>query len=182
MFGTPIRYPLAIPTLTTIGMKPLPHAQGSGTRARSSRRRLSFAALMIGLLFVLPTPAQGQTMADLFRALRIGGGWVEIPVEAGAGSLDTGLVPTAGIELSGCARVWSGHSGEWEIRAEDRVAGRVIETRLAPGDAFRFSHQAGVRARLRVDVRWSEPRDTTLVLWVGLDRKGDEPGEACEPE
>lgn len=181
MVGTRIRYPLAIPTFTTIAMKPPPHSDGPKTRARRSRRRLTLAGLMIGLPLLLPASLQGQTLTDLFRALRAGGGWVEIPVEAGAGSVDTGLVPTAGIALSGCARVWSGHSGEWEIRAEDVVAERVIDARLGPGESVRFSHEAGMRARLRVDVRWSEPRDTTLVLWIGLDRKGEATGAACEP-
>jgi len=155
---------------------------GPGARALGSWRSFSFPALLVVLLFAAPASLQAQTMADLFRAIQRGGGWVGIPVEEGEGSLDTGVVPTAGIALSGCARVWSGHSGTWEIRAEDLLAERVIEASLGPGESVRFSHATGPGARLRVDVRWSEPRDTTLALWIGLERKGEEPEEACEPE
>lgn len=143
---------------------------------------LLLSALFFGALLVFPGSLRAQTVADLFRAIQRGGGWVGIPVHEGRGSLDTGVVPTAGIALSGCARVWSGHSGSWEIRAEDLIAERVIEARLEPGESMRFRHGTGPGARLRVDVRWSEPRDTTLVLWVGLERKGESPTEACRPE
>jgi hypothetical protein len=36
-------------------------------------------------------------------------------------------------------------------------------------------------AQLDVKVRWSEPRDTTLLVWVGLDRPGRPKGDSCEP-
>nr|NIP60271.1 hypothetical protein [Gemmatimonadota bacterium]NIR80713.1 hypothetical protein [Gemmatimonadota bacterium]NIT89517.1 hypothetical protein [Gemmatimonadota bacterium]NIU33311.1 hypothetical protein [Gemmatimonadota bacterium]NIU37601.1 hypothetical protein [Gemmatimonadota bacterium] len=138
---------------------------GPAARALEGWRSFCLPVLLLGLLFVPPASLRAQTMADLFRAIQRGGGWVGIPVVEGEGSLDTGIVPTAGIALSGCARVWSGHSGTWEIRVEDLIAARVIEASLGPGESVRFSHATGPGARLQVDVRWSEPRDTTLALW-----------------
>ncbi|MFW6200371.1 MAG: hypothetical protein ACOC8K_07355, partial [Gemmatimonadota bacterium] len=110
-----------------------------------------------------------------------GGSWVNIPIDGGQGSVETAVVPTFGLELAGCARVWSGHSGLWTITASDQVADSSLTAVVEPDEPIRFRHRAGARARLSVDVRWNEPRDTTLLLWVGLGDEEREVGDACEP-
>jgi len=155
---------------------------------RSSTRRFigPGAAALSGLLALVfsvlgPTPGAGQSVGPLLEAIRQGGSWVNIPIEDGKGSVETAEVPTFGLELAGCARVWSGHSGTWTVEAADLVADRTFTATLDPDEAVRFRHRSGPRARLTVDVQWSEPRDTTLFLWVGLGGEERRNGDACEP-
>lgn len=138
--------------------------------------------VLVALLLVLvPSPGAGQGVGPLLEAIRQGGSWVNIPIEDGRGSVETAEVPTFGLELAGCARVWSGHSGTWTVEAADLVADRTLTAVLDPDEAVRFRHRSGPRSRLSVDVRWSEPRDTTLFLWVGLGGEERRRGDACAP-
>jgi len=66
-------------------------------------------------------------------------------------------------------QVWGGHSGSWDIRAQDVMGPGKFDVSILPGEPTPFAYQAGPQSRLQVDVRWSEPRDTTLLLWVGLE-------------
>jgi len=140
--------------------------------------------VLLGLLIqsaVHPASADGQTIGPLIEAIRQGGSWVNIPIEGGQGTVETAVVPTLGLELAGCARVWSGHSGTWTVTAADLVSDTALTAELEPDEPLRFRHRAGPRARLSVDVRWSEPRDTTLFLWVGLGGEERRVGDACRP-
>jgi hypothetical protein len=116
----------------------------------------------------------------MMAGLRSGGGWVSIPITKGTGTLATLPIPTLGLTLSGCVRVWDGHSGQWSIRAVDTIGLDSLRSSAAPGEGVRFSHGFGLRARLEFEFRWSEPRDTTLFLWVGLDR-ADKDRDPCMP-
>lgn len=135
---------------------------------------LAFAA-------VAPSALQAQSLFDLFAAVRQGGGWVSIPVERGQATVRTRALPTAGLELNGCMQVWAGHSGRWDIRARDTYSGQRLERQTASGEPVAFSVETGPWAQLDVEVRWSERRDTTLLLWVGLERRGRPARDACEP-
>ena len=155
---------------------------------RSSKRRLLDPRTvthsgLLGLLFfaLAPSPGAAQSVGLLLEAIRQGGSWVNIPIEDGKGSVETTEVPTFGLELAGCARVWSGHSGTWTVEAADLVADRTLTATLDPDEAVRFRHRSGPRARLTVDVEWSEARDTTLFLWVGLGGEERRSGDACVP-
>lgn len=147
--------------------------------------RTSFAAVAtaLALLAVTAPRASAQTFADLVATLRAGGGWVSIPIEDGEGQLVTRAVPTGGMTLAGCVQVWSGHSGRWELDATDLRAERTLEMRARAGQSVPFSHKTGPMAQLDLKVRWSEPRDTTLMVWVGLEGMGSREPErdACEP-
>lgn len=127
---------------------------------------------------LLPAPAHAQAAGDLLRSIRQGGSWISIPVSDGSGTLRTDTVPTLGITLAGCLNVWGGHSGEWTIEARDPVNGGRLEATARPGEGVPFSYRTGLRSLLDVRVRWSEPRDTTLLVWVGLEGAGR---DACAP-
>ena len=129
----------------------------------------------------LPRAAEGQPLDDVMAAVRNGGGWVSVPIVAGSGSEQTMTLPTMGITLSGCLRVWDGHSGRWEIRARDTLAGSTLSVAATPGKGVPFSHTFGLRSQIAVDFRWSEPRDTTLWLWVGVDGL-DQSQDVCTPK
>lgn len=131
-------------------------------------------------LLVLPAGLHAQAGA-LLQSLRQGGGWVAIPVEDGAGTLLTDTVPTLGLTLDGCVTVWPGHSGQFRIEARDGVGGGRLEADARPGEGVPFTYTTGMRSRLDVRVRWSEPRDTTLLVWVGLEGMGLRQRDACEP-
>jgi hypothetical protein len=133
------------------------------------------------LAAVLPATARAQPLDDVMAAIRNGGGWVSIPIVAGSGSTRTLPLPTMGLTLTGCVRVWDGHSGRWEIHARDIVADTSLTVRSAPGEGVPFSHTFGFRSQLEVDFVWSEPRDTTLFLWVGLKGAEDD-RDACVPK
>jgi hypothetical protein len=113
--------------------------------------------------------------------LRAGGTWVTIPIEAGQGSYSTLTIPTATMTLHGCLNVWPGHSGTWEIEAVEKVQGATLEIAAEPGVGVPFRHQFGMTAQLDFDFRWSEARDTTLYIWVGVDMNGAGGTSVCEP-
>lgn len=126
--------------------------------------------------------AQAQGVQEVLATIRNGGGWVTVPIVGGHGTASTLTLPTMGLNLRGCVNVWGGHTGLWEIRAEDTVADATLEVTSAPGQGVRFAHEFGLRSQLEFQFEWSEPRDTTLYLWVGLDREDDGPEEACTPK
>jgi len=129
-----------------------------------------------------PTPAHGQSLSDLLQTIGAGGGWVQIPVRDGHGTIATGALPTGRVTLQGCFQVYEGLTGRWEIHARDPLGDGDLDVQVDPGEPTRFSYHTGNRARLDVDVQWSEPRDTTLLLWVGLRSPLRPEKDACVPE
>lgn len=143
-------------------------------------RALTFAlALVLGM--GASTGLRAQPIDAVMSSIRNGGGWVSVPIEDGSGSASTVTLPTMGLTLTGCVRVWDGQSGHWTIRARDTVTGDSLVVKSDPGQGVSFSHTFGLRTQLQVDFTWSEPRDTTLFLWVGLGGD-DDGGDACTPK
>ncbi|HSH75508.1 MAG TPA: hypothetical protein VLA09_07495 [Longimicrobiales bacterium] len=152
-----------------------------GIKPISQEAPMRILVVLLALAAALPRALEAQALDAVMEAVRDGGGWVSIPIEAGRGSASTLPIPTMGLTLTGCLRVWDGHSGRWEIRARDIVGQTSLSVSSAPGEGVPFSHTFGLRSQLEVDVHWSEPRDTTLFLWVGL--KGtDDDRDACLPK
>jgi hypothetical protein len=148
---------------------------------RSSR---AGAFLVAAALLVLPARADAQTLVDLLGAIRQGGSWVDIPVVNGRGSLLTPRIPTAGMPLRGCMRIWPGHSGSWEIQVRDTQGTATLDRSALPDQPIPFGYETGPVAQLEARVQWSEPRDTTLVVWVGLRPPGMGPTggrDPCQP-
>ena len=140
-------------------------------------RALLVAAALAGFA---PGTAHGQVEA-VMSAIRNGGGWVSIDIQDGRGKASTLPMPSMGMKLTGCMQVWEGNTGRWRIRAYDTVADEVIEASSLPGEGVPFEHEFGLRTQLEVEFIWSEPRDTTLFLWVGLgDAEGDP--DVCTPK
>jgi hypothetical protein len=135
---------------------------------------------IIAFCTLAPAVLSAQEAADVLASLRNGGGWVGVPIEAGVGTYSTLTIPTVGMTVEGCVTVWPGHSGEWDIRAHDSVSDTSRVIHAVPGQGVPFSHTFGMQARIDVDFRWSEQRDTTLLLWVGI-AVAKTPEEACEP-
>jgi hypothetical protein len=135
-------------------------------------------ALVVSLS--VPHSARAQT-GELLESIRQGGGWVEIPISNGRGGFSSEALPTLGLTLRGCLNVWWGHTGEWRFEAHDPVNDERLNLTATPGEGVPFAYRTGMRSSVDVRVRWSEPGDTTLVLWVGLD--GMSPGrrDACTP-
>jgi hypothetical protein len=136
---------------------------------------------LVLLALAVPRPCEGQPLDNVMTAIRNGGGWVSVPIVAGRGSASTATIPTMGLTLTGCVRVWDGHSGRWEIRARDTVGETELTARSSPGEGVPFSHTFGLRSQLQVDFIWTEPRDTTLFLWVGVKGLSDD-RDACVPK
>lgn len=182
--GWPGRMPLSLKTAGS-SRSPLLGSRGSTPAScRASRgwlRRVACVALSALLCFAAE-PATGQSIAGIMSGIRDGGGWVGVPIEGGEGSYTTVRLPTARMTLTGCVNVWHGHSGTWTIEARDRVSDATLVIDAEPGVSVPFSHTFGMQAKLDFDFRWSEPRDTTLVLWVGvdLDGEGGDP-PVCDP-
>lgn len=128
----------------------------------------------------LPAPADGQ-IARLLQAVRDGGGWARFNVEGGRAGYRSAAVPVAGLSLAGCFQVVQPRMGVWTITARDMLGDGKIEATVEAGEPFRFSYEAGFRTQLDVVAEWSEPRDTTLVLWIGLETLADEERDVCQP-
>ena len=137
------------------------------------------AALGLVLVATLPSRARAQAPAELIQAVRAGGSWVALPVTGGRASLFSDTLPTLGLTLTGCFTVWPGHSGEWTFEAHDALNGRSLDAVATPGVGVPFSVETGMQSHLNLEVRWSEPRDTVLQVWVGLDIPTRP--DACEP-
>jgi len=141
-------------------------------------RALLVAAALVGFA---PNAVHGQGIEAVMAAIRNGGGWVSIDIQDGRGAAKTLPMPAMGMTLNGCMQVWEGNTGRWRIRAHDTVTDKVIEASSLPGEDVPFSHEFGLRTQLDVEFIWSEPRDTTLYLWVGLgDAEGDP--DVCTPK
>lgn len=145
-------------------------------------RLAAVSSTLVALSAFGPSGVPAQDLQDVLATIRNGGGWVSVPIERGRGTASTIILPTMGMTLSGCVNVWAGHSGQWKIRARDTVVEDTVEMAPAPGRGVRFAHEFGLRSQLEFEFEWSEARDTTLFLWVGLDREDDGPEEACTPK
>jgi len=154
------------------------------SRGRAAQRARILHVMAVAALgsVLAASPTSAQSVADIMSGIRDGGGWVGIPIEDGVGSFSTVRLPTARMTLSGCINVWYGHSGLWSIEATDQLSDSTLVIDAEPGVVVPFSHTFGMQTKLDFDFRWSEPRDTTLMLWVGVDLDG-EGGESavCEP-
>jgi len=149
-------------------------------------RSLAVSVFVLAPLFLLasgacPRALRAQSLLDLLRSIEQGGGWVTIPIENGRGTLVSDPLPTGGLTLSGCMQVYAGMSGRWDLRAEDTLGEGHLEATVAGGEAIPFHYRTGSRARIRVDARWSEPRDTTLLVWVGLETSRRDGRDPCTP-
>lgn len=142
--------------------------------------RLLAPALAAFLLAATPAAACGQSILDLLQSIRGGGGWVYIDVVGGRGTWVSSTLPTMELTLTGCMQVYAGHSGRWDIRARDALGDGALDANVAGGERVPFRYRTGRRAQLNVEARWSEPRDTTLVVWVGLETPGQQ-RDVCEP-
>ena len=151
-------------------------------------RRPSLALTIVAAcLLGMPAAVSGQSagsagVGQIMMGLTAGGGWVGIPIEAGKGSFSTVTVPTAAMSVAGCVNVWWGHSGTWQIHAHESVLGSNLRIEAEPGIGVPFEHDFGMTAQVDIQFEWSEPRDTTLLLWVGLDPTLESPEAACEPD
>jgi len=52
---------------------------------------------------------------------------------------------------------------------------------VEPGEPVEFSYTTGTLSRLTVEARWSEARDTTLLVWIGLETRTPRRPDACVP-
>ncbi len=147
-------------------------------RPGGPRRGRSASAAALALC-VLAGPAlrpgsaslQAQIPPEILQAMERGGAWIALPIEAGVGSFQSESVPTFGIRLQGHLRIWEEHTGSWHVAVRDlaRDADRaVLERLMTPGERVDFDYRTGMLGQVRIDVRWSEARDTTLRVWVGV--------------
>lgn len=137
------------------------------------------------LLVLAPSGAEAQALPAVLDALRQGGGWVQIPIQGGQGRLTTPSLPAGGMKLTGCMEIWPGHSGRFTLKVADTFGNGRLEADAGPAEDIPFTYAPGPFAQLQVDVRWSEPRDTTLMVWIGVQRQGAQPRtpprDTCEP-
>ncbi|MYG24265.1 MAG: hypothetical protein F4068_08150 [Gemmatimonadetes bacterium] len=147
-----------------------------------ARRAGRVATLVAAAILASTLPAQAQIF-ELMRIVGEGGTWLGLPVTAGRASFVGPAVPVAGLSLDGCLRVWDGHSGEWTIRAEDKLGASRLDVTAMPGQPVRFEFRGGLQAQLDAQVEWSEARDTTLHLWVGVAPPSgrDHGRDICQP-
>lgn len=137
--------------------------------------------VLTAIVLATPCRAEAQGIREIMSGMRDGGGWVGIPIVKGHGSFSTVTLPTAAMSLSGCVNVWYGHSGTFSIDAHERVLGSNLHIDAEPGVGVPFSHDFGMTAKLDFDFMWSEPRDTTLMIWVGIDGMGEGQQDSCTP-
>ena len=104
-----------------------------------------------------------------------------IPIEDGVGSVSTVTLPTLGMTLRGCGQVYGAHTGRWAIQARDSRGEGRLDVEVEPGEPVEFSYTTGTVSRLTVEARWSEARDTTLLVWIGLETRNPRRPDACVP-
>jgi hypothetical protein len=138
--------------------------------------------LVLATLFVAGSAAPGHAqIAEFLQAVNRGGGWISLDVVDGRGTYESATVPTGGLRVKGCFQVWEGHSGTWHVLAADAAGDGELDVRTRPGQPVEFDYKAGMQARLEVNVEWSEPRDTTLFMWVGIEGLSSRDRDVCQP-
>ena len=145
------------------------------------RTTATLSMLAAAVVLAPPASAEAQSVGELLASVQRGGGWVSVPIKNGTGHVSTATLPTVGMTVAGCVHVWGGHTGRWDIQARDALGSGRFQMKAAAGESAPFTYTAGMRSQLEVDFSWSEPRDTTLFLWVGLARPNQDPGATCEP-
>ena len=155
----------------------------SERRSGASARVRTLAVSLLAAVFPLApgTPSlRAQVSPEILQVLQEGGAWVALAIEDGVGSFESAPVPTLGIHLRGHLQIWEEHTGSWHVvmrdlaRTDDPV---ILERLMFPGERVDFDYQTGLLGQVRIDVRWSEARDTTLRVWVGTETT---PGESEE--
>ncbi len=136
--------------------------------------------LAVAALLTVPASVHAQNPMQLLRSISQGGGWLSVPITEGRGEISTDTVPTFGLSVKGCLTVWPGHSGRWTLKAEDPLNDQQLDAEAAPGEGVPFSYESGPRSALEVLITWSEARDTTLNVWVGVETRNAE-RDACDP-
>ena len=152
--------------------------------ALSIVRLVTLGLTMITLLSA-PTSSSAQERSETTNVLSVlkdGGLWVTIPILAGEGTISTTRVPVMALGITGCVNVWHGHSGSWQIEAHEKVRGSVLRIEAQPGLGVPFEHDFGMQAQVDVKFSWSEARDTTLMLWVGVALAGANNESLCQPK
>jgi hypothetical protein len=144
-------------------------------------KHFSMLLTALAVPFGLPSSVGAQSVGELMASMQRGGGWVSVPIKNGTGHVSTATLPTVGLTVAGCIHVWGGHTGRWDIRARDALGSGRLQMQAGAGESVPFTYTAGMRSQLEVDFSWSEPRDTTLYLWVGLARPNQDPQSTCEP-
>jgi hypothetical protein len=137
--------------------------------------------VVAGLAVARPVALDAQGLDGAMAAIRNGGGWVSVDITGGRGSAKTLILPTMGMTLNGCVRVHDAHSGRWRITAHETIGDATLVVNAVPGQGETFSHEFGLRSQIDVEFVWSEPRDTTLHLWVGLGDAESDP-DVCIPK
>lgn len=169
-------------TFATLPRAPHGARRAVASRLRPGARAPALAALALATAVLAPTPASAQSLPDLLSAIAQGGGWVSIPIEGGRGTMRTRAVPTAGMRLSGCMEIWGGHSGAFDVAVEDVYGnGSLRRNGARPAEDVPFDYRTGAWSQLDVNVRWTERRDTTLLVWVGLEGGRRSSRDPCEP-
>lgn len=153
---------------------------GARARLRPVSLCLRVAAVASCASAAVPASAEGQ-LGRLLQAIKEGGGWARFSVEDGRGGYRSAAVPVAGLSLDGCFQVVQPATGTWTLTARDLLGDGRIEATVGAGEPVRFSYEAGFRTQLDVVVEWSEPRDTTLVVWIGLETLAQEGRDVCQP-
>jgi len=144
--------------------------------------KASFRPIALALLLVAGMPVSGHAqIADFLQAVNRGGGWISLDVVRGRGTYESATVPIGGLRVKGCFQVWEGHSGTWSVHAQDPHGDGELDVRTRPGQPVEFDYKAGMQARLEVNVEWSEPRDTTLFMWVGIEGLSSRERDVCKP-
>ena len=151
-------------------------------RPRRAALALALSVATLTGALALPAPAEGQ-IAQILQAVNSGGSWIQLPVEGGRASYRSPAFPLAGMAFDGCVKIWERHSGSWTITARDAMGDARLDVTTAPGEPVRFDYKAGFQAQLEVDIEWSEPRDTTLLVWVGVSASmtQDTGRDLCQP-
>ena len=153
-----------------------------GRRSTSAGVRALAISVLAAVSPLTPGAAslEAQVSPEILQVLQQGGAWVTLPIEAGVGSFQSGPVPTLGIQLRGHLRIWEEHTGSWHVVMRDLARDAdlaILERLIVPGERVDFDYQTGMLGQIRIDVRWSEARDTTLRVWLGTEVT---PGETLE--
>ncbi len=136
--------------------------------------------LILFLVLGLPGTVSAQ-MGEFLQAISGGGSWINLDIVDGRASYLSPVLPLPGLTVSGCFQVWDGHSGTWTVAARDVYGDQAINAAIEPGEPVKFDYTGGMQAQLEVTVEWSEPRDTTLFMWIGLQALASKDADVCVP-
>ena len=90
---------------------------------------------------------------------------ISVPVKNGHGTASTSKI-TLGITMEGHFEIKSPDNGTWTLVVKDGKNTIINKSGVKKGEQIPFKYHTGFKTSMHFDAKWSEIKDTTLIIHV----------------